>query len=111
MGDVIGLEALADLFGRKAALMGGDGGSLGSIASSNDTVIHSESEERSKVVTAFAAEFYGYYTSFVYLTPIAGGLLADQIFGQHAMIIVIVPLFAAILVPLCVLYYYLYLPV
>lgn len=88
MGDVIGLEALADLFGRKAALMGGgDGGSLGSIASSNDTVVHSESEERSKVVTAFAAEFYGYYTSFVYLTPIAGGLLADQFFGQHAMII------------------------
>jgi len=72
MGDVAGLSGLAKACGAKDVLK-----EEGSIAF----------EEREKAVQAFASQLYGIYTSLVYLTPLAGGILADQLFGQHVMII------------------------
>ena len=73
MTKVLGLPSLAAVYGQKEILLS-TGEEVGE-------------EIRTKAVQAFASEVYGTYTSLVYLTPIAGGLLADQIFGQHAMII------------------------
>ena len=36
---------------------------------------------------AFASEIFGLYTSFVYLTPILGGLLADRVLGVRNTVI------------------------
>lgn len=36
---------------------------------------------------AFASQIYGFYTGFVYLTPILGGLLADRVIGRSATIL------------------------
>src|SRR5438270_109202 len=30
-----------------------------------------------------ASQIYGFYTGFVYLTPLSGGMLADRVFGQR----------------------------
>jgi POT family proton-dependent oligopeptide transporter len=35
----------------------------------------------------FASQIYGFYTGLVYLTPIAGGLLADRVLGQRRTVI------------------------
>ena len=35
----------------------------------------------------FASQIYGFYTGLVYLTPIAGGLLADRIVGRRRTVI------------------------
>jgi POT family proton-dependent oligopeptide transporter len=35
----------------------------------------------------FASQIYGIYTGLVYLTPIAGGLLADRVLGQRRTVI------------------------
>jgi proton-dependent oligopeptide transporter, POT family len=35
----------------------------------------------------FAALIYGYYTAFVYLTPIGGGFLADRVLGHRRTVI------------------------
>jgi POT family proton-dependent oligopeptide transporter len=35
----------------------------------------------------FSSLIYGFYTGFVYATPIIGGWLADQVFGQRKMVI------------------------
>src|SRR5579884_3363505 len=35
----------------------------------------------------FASEIYGFYTALVYLTPIAGGLIADRVLGQRRMVL------------------------
>jgi POT family proton-dependent oligopeptide transporter len=35
----------------------------------------------------FASHIYGLYTSFVYLTPIFGGLIADRWLGQHRTVL------------------------
>ena len=35
----------------------------------------------------FASQVYGFYTGLVYLTPIAGGLLADRVLGQRRTVI------------------------
>jgi POT family proton-dependent oligopeptide transporter len=36
----------------------------------------------------FASQIYGLYTGLVYLTPIAGGLLADRVMGQRRMVLI-----------------------
>ncbi len=36
----------------------------------------------------FASQIYGSYTALVYLTPIAGGLLADRVLGQRRTVII-----------------------
>src|SRR5215475_3654311 len=36
----------------------------------------------------FASQIYGFYTGFVYLTPIFGGLLADRVLGQRRTVII-----------------------
>src|ERR1700751_2664938 len=36
---------------------------------------------------AFASQIYGFYTGFVYLTPILGGLLADRLIGRSATVL------------------------
>jgi proton-dependent oligopeptide transporter, POT family len=36
---------------------------------------------------AFASQIYGLYTGLVYLTPIAGGILADRVLGQRRTVI------------------------
>ena len=74
IGDVGGLTFLARSFGSKAIV---------SDAGDDPEAI----DARDKAIQAFASQLYGYYTAFVYLTPVAGDILADQIFGQHAMII------------------------
>jgi len=38
-------------------------------------------------VQPLASQVYGFYTGLVYLTPVAGGLLADRVFGQRRMVI------------------------
>jgi len=43
----------------------------------------------------FASQIYGLYTGLVYLTPVAGGLLADRVFGQRRMVIAGAALMAA----------------
>lgn len=40
------------------------------------------------VAQQLASQIYGYYTGFVYLTPLAGGLLADRILGQRKTVVV-----------------------
>jgi proton-dependent oligopeptide transporter, POT family len=35
----------------------------------------------------FASQIYGFYTGFVYLTPILGGLIADRLLGQRRTVI------------------------
>ncbi len=35
-----------------------------------------------------SSQIYGFYTGFVYLTPLAGGMLADRYFGQRRTVIV-----------------------
>jgi POT family proton-dependent oligopeptide transporter len=37
---------------------------------------------------ALSSQIYGLYTAFVYLTPLAGGMLADRYFGQRKTVIV-----------------------
>ena len=39
-------------------------------------------------VEPFASLIYGSYTSLVYLTPIAGGLLADRVLGQRRTVVI-----------------------
>ena len=36
----------------------------------------------------FASQIYGFYTGLVYLTPIAGGLIADRILGQRRTVLI-----------------------
>jgi proton-dependent oligopeptide transporter, POT family len=36
----------------------------------------------------FSSYIYGFYTAFVYLTPIFGGLLADRVLGQRRTVII-----------------------
>jgi POT family proton-dependent oligopeptide transporter len=43
----------------------------------------------------FASYIYGTYTGLVYLTPVAGGYLADRVFGQRRMVIAGAALMAA----------------
>jgi POT family proton-dependent oligopeptide transporter len=43
----------------------------------------------------FASQIYGLYTGLVYLTPVAGGFLADRVFGQRRMVIAGAALMAA----------------
>ena len=38
-------------------------------------------------VQPLASQIYGFYTGLVYLTPIAGGLLADRVLGQRRTVI------------------------
>ena len=35
-----------------------------------------------------ASHIYGFYTGFVYLTPLIGGIIADRVLGQHRTIII-----------------------
>jgi POT family proton-dependent oligopeptide transporter len=44
---------------------------------------------------AFASHIYGFYTGFVYLTPVLGGYLADRWLGPHRMVILGAALMAA----------------
>src|SRR5690348_4596597 len=43
----------------------------------------------------FASQIYGFYTGFVYLTPILGGLLADRVLGQRRTVLIGAALMAA----------------
>ncbi len=43
----------------------------------------------------FASQIYGLYTALVYLTPIAGGLLADRVLGQRRTVVIGAVLMAA----------------
>ena len=47
------------------------------------------------VAQPLASQIYGFYTGFVYLTPIAGGLLADRVLGQRRTVILGAALMAA----------------
>jgi POT family proton-dependent oligopeptide transporter len=38
-------------------------------------------------IQPLASQIYGFYTGFVYLTPIFGGLLADRVLGQRRTVI------------------------
>jgi proton-dependent oligopeptide transporter, POT family len=40
------------------------------------------------VAQQLASQIYGYYTGFVYLTPLAGGYLADRLLGQRKTVVV-----------------------
>jgi proton-dependent oligopeptide transporter, POT family len=39
-------------------------------------------------VQPLASQIYGFYTGFVYLTPLLGGLLADRVLGQRQTVII-----------------------
>jgi POT family proton-dependent oligopeptide transporter len=39
-------------------------------------------------VQPFASHIYGFYTGFVYLTPLIGGIIADRLLGQHRTIVI-----------------------
>jgi POT family proton-dependent oligopeptide transporter len=43
----------------------------------------------------FASQIYGLYTGLVYLTPIAGGLIADRVLGQRRTVLIGAALMAA----------------
>jgi POT family proton-dependent oligopeptide transporter len=43
----------------------------------------------------FASDIYGLYTALVYLTPLFGGLIADQVLGQRRTVIIGATLMAA----------------
>jgi POT family proton-dependent oligopeptide transporter len=38
-------------------------------------------------IQPFASHLYGFYTGFVYLTPILGGLIADRLLGQRRTVV------------------------
>src|SRR6202045_4308626 len=38
-------------------------------------------------VQPLSSQIYGFYTAFVYATPLLGGLLADQVLGQRRTVI------------------------
>jgi POT family proton-dependent oligopeptide transporter len=46
-------------------------------------------------VQPFASQIYGLYTGLVYLTPLIGGLIADQVLGQRRTVIIGATLMAA----------------
>jgi dipeptide/tripeptide permease len=46
-------------------------------------------------VQPFASQIYGLYTGFVYLTPLFGGWLADQVLGQRRTVILGAAIMAA----------------
>jgi proton-dependent oligopeptide transporter, POT family len=46
-------------------------------------------------VQPFASQIYGLYTGLVYLTPIAGGLIADRVLGQRRTVLIGAALMAA----------------
>src|SRR3981081_796133 len=46
-------------------------------------------------VQPFASQIYGLYTGLVYLTPLFGGLIADQVLGQRRTVIIGAALMAA----------------
>jgi proton-dependent oligopeptide transporter, POT family len=46
-------------------------------------------------VQPFASQIYGLYTGLVYLTPLLGGLIADQVLGQRRTVIIGATLMAA----------------
>jgi POT family proton-dependent oligopeptide transporter len=46
-------------------------------------------------VQPFASQIYGLYTGLVYLTPLLGGLIADQVLGQRRTVILGATLMAA----------------
>src|SRR2546421_9477101 len=39
-------------------------------------------------VQPFSSYIYGFYTGFVYFTPLIGGIIADRLLGQHRTIII-----------------------
>lgn len=43
--------------------------------------------ERERMIKAAASRLYGFYTALVYLTPLVGGYLADNYFGQRPMVL------------------------
>jgi len=38
--------------------------------------------------TAFTSSIYGYYTEFIYLTPLIGGYISDRYWGNRKSIII-----------------------
>jgi len=46
-----------------------------------------EPEARAKLVVSIASSVYGLYTALVYCTPLPGGYLSDQYFGQRRMVV------------------------
>jgi proton-dependent oligopeptide transporter, POT family len=46
-------------------------------------------------VQPFASHIYGFYTGFVYLTPVIGGLIADRVLGHRRTVIIGALLMAA----------------
>ena len=46
-----------------------------------------DDEQRQRQVVAIASQIYGLYTAVVYMTPLAGGYLADRHFGQRRMVL------------------------
>src|SRR5438132_14130203 len=38
-------------------------------------------------VQPFSSHIYGFYTGFVYLTPLFGGLIADRLLGQRRTVV------------------------
>jgi POT family proton-dependent oligopeptide transporter len=46
-------------------------------------------------VQPFASQVYGLYTGLVYLTPLIGGLIADQVLGQRRTVVIGATLMAA----------------
>ncbi len=44
-------------------------------------------QERERQTVRLASRVYGAYTALVYLTPLAGGVLADRLYGQRRMVL------------------------
>ncbi|MBS0383938.1 MAG: peptide MFS transporter, partial [Proteobacteria bacterium] len=74
VGEVWGYEALHNLFQ----------GMFGALDAHPATAAAGEAQTYGQ---QFSSLIYGFYTGFVYATPIIGGWLADQVFGQRKMVI------------------------
>ncbi len=79
-----GMQALLVLYMTKYLLLPGHAGHVAGLAWLRGTL---ESLNGPLSTTAFASAIQGLYAGFAYLTPVAGGFLADRILGRTRTII------------------------
>jgi proton-dependent oligopeptide transporter, POT family len=79
-----GMRALLVLYMVKYLLLPAQAGHVAGLAAFKGAL---EAVFGPLAVQPLASQIYGFYTGLVYLTPIAGGLLADRVLGQRRTVI------------------------
>ena len=87
-----GMRALLTLYMIKYLLLPAQAGGVAGLAGFKSML---EAVFGPLALQPLASQIYGFYTGLVYLTPIAGGLLADRLLGQRRTVILGASLMAA----------------